>query len=126
MNNVTLIDELDSLPELSAMDGSYNHGDDVNYEKYIRNHHVVPNEAGMTMHAQEAPPVQQYMEEVHAEPAEVILPTSARLHCIDVHAHIESCPICKKFYKNDNSIYIATIIILLLICIILLKKVLNV
>lgn len=45
--------------------------------------------------------------------------------CLDIHSHITNCPICSKFFKNDNSVYIISIIILSVICILLLKKVLN-
>lgn len=48
-----------------------------------------------------------------------------KLHCIDVANHIKSCPICSKFYDNDKTMYVITIIILVIICIILMKKVLE-
>ena len=48
------------------------------------------------------------------------------LSCIDVAEHIATCPLCSKFYKCDNTIYIVTIVILVIICLILLKKVLDV
>ena len=46
--------------------------------------------------------------------------------CLDVAEHIANCPICSKFYNNDKTIYIIAIAILAIICILLLKKVLNV
>ena len=49
-----------------------------------------------------------------------------QLNCIDVANHIQSCPICSKFYHNDRSLYIITIAVLCIICILLLKRVLNV
>lgn len=45
--------------------------------------------------------------------------------CIDVHEHIQRCPICSRFFKTDNTIYIITIVILAIVCILLLKRVLN-
>jgi len=48
-----------------------------------------------------------------------------KLNCIDVAHHIKSCPICSKFYDNDKTMYIVAIIILVIICIILMKKVLE-
>lgn len=48
-----------------------------------------------------------------------------KLHCIDVANHIKSCPICSKFYDNDKTMYVIAIIILVIICIILMKKVLE-
>jgi len=46
--------------------------------------------------------------------------------CYEVYEHIENCPICKKFYKQDNTIYLVIIAILALVCALLLKKVLNI
>jgi hypothetical protein len=48
-----------------------------------------------------------------------------RLNCLDVANHVKSCPICSKFYDNDKTIYVVAIIILVIICIILMKKVLE-
>ena len=45
--------------------------------------------------------------------------------CLDIHSHITNCPICSRFFRNDNAIYIIAIIILSVICILLLKRVLN-
>jgi hypothetical protein len=44
--------------------------------------------------------------------------------CQDIFYHIESCPLCTKFYKHDNTMYLITIAILVLVCALLLKKVL--
>jgi hypothetical protein len=52
--------------------------------------------------------------------------TSPPLNCIDVANHIQSCPICSKFYNNDKTLYILAIIILSIVCLLLLKKVLNI
>lgn len=46
--------------------------------------------------------------------------------CLDVADHISKCPICSKFYNTDKTIYIIAIITLAIICILLLKKVLDV
>lgn len=48
-----------------------------------------------------------------------------RITCIDVANHIQNCPICSKFYENDKSIYVITIVILLIMCIILVKKLID-
>jgi hypothetical protein len=44
------------------------------------------------------------------------------ISCIDIVKHIKNCPICTKFYDNDRHIYIITIVILVVLCIILVKK----
>lgn len=46
-------------------------------------------------------------------------------NCLDVSGHIENCPICSRLYKQDKTIMIIAIVILAIICILLLKKVLN-
>jgi hypothetical protein len=49
---------------------------------------------------------------------------SCQINCQDVYFHIDSCPVCKKFYKQDNTLYLVIIAVLLLICALLLKKIL--
>ena len=46
--------------------------------------------------------------------------------CLEIADHISKCPICIKFYKTDITIYIVIIAILTLVCLLLLKKILNV
>ena len=46
--------------------------------------------------------------------------------CLDVAEHIANCPICSKFYNTDKTIYIIAIVVLCIICILLLKKVLDI
>jgi hypothetical protein len=46
--------------------------------------------------------------------------------CLNVAEHIANCPVCSKFYDNDKTIYIIAIVVLAIICILLLKRVLNV
>jgi hypothetical protein len=65
-----------------------------------------------------APPPQQ-LQEAHMRPP-VGSPT-----CLEIADHVGSCPICSRFYKNDNTVYIIAIVILAIICILLLKRVLN-
>lgn len=47
-------------------------------------------------------------------------------NCIDIANHIKDCPICSKFYDNDKTVYIVIIVLLTIICLLLLKRVLNV
>lgn len=48
------------------------------------------------------------------------------ISCIDIHRHIQGCPICSKFYNDDKTVYIIVIVLLAIVCMLLLKKVLNV
>ena len=47
------------------------------------------------------------------------------ISCMTVANHIKDCPICSKFYNNDNSMYIVCIALLIIVCIILLKRIIE-
>lgn len=127
--NVTMIDQ---LPELDDMDVGNNfppHGAglppeaDQKYQKYIRPSHHMSPESGMmnmTQYNQHAPPQefqqQQLPEVVH----------SVQFNCIDIANHIQGCPICSRFYNNDKTVYVIAIVVLSIICLLLMKRVLNV
>lgn len=46
--------------------------------------------------------------------------------CIEIAYHIKDCPICSQFYRSDKAPYMIAIVVLVILCILLLKKVLNV
>lgn len=48
-----------------------------------------------------------------------------KYNCAELADHVSDCRICKKFYSTDNTPYLIVIIILSIICILLLKRVLN-
>lgn len=48
------------------------------------------------------------------------------LSCVDVARHTKNCPVCSKLYKNNNSILVAIIVFLLLVCIYLLKRIVKI
>lgn len=117
-------------------DDEYRHRD-VN--KFIRNNNrMIPNGAGMSREAQHPPPPrmmppveiieQPVMEMRYHHPKQQVLerPDPMSLNCVDVAMHIEQCPICSKFYNGDKSLYVIVIVILAIICLLLLKRVLNV
>jgi hypothetical protein len=47
------------------------------------------------------------------------------LSCIEVSEHISNCPICKKFYRSDNTLFIVFIVFLLVIIALLVKKIFD-
>lgn len=109
--------------------------------RHIRGGHIPPAAAGMELYDQ-APgpmpsgppgpvPMPHYgtpigqEEELHGTALKYALPTGSP-SCIDVANHLASCPICSKFYNNDKTIYIIAIVVLTIVCILLLKKVLDI
>lgn len=47
------------------------------------------------------------------------------MNCRDVAEHVTACPVCSKLYTCDKTIYIVIIILLVIACIILTKKLLE-
>lgn len=48
------------------------------------------------------------------------------LNCKDVANHVENCKVCSRLYKTDTTIYIISIAILIVICLLLLKRILEI
>ena len=70
---------------------------------------------------------QQFMNNIPLEYHQPLynIPMHSPYSCLDIAAHIDNCPICSKFYKNDKTVFIVSIVLLTIVCIILLKKVLE-
>lgn len=94
------------------------------YRRVIRQSHSAHPDSGMTSmntqvqqdeYIQESPPQPQY----RSDPLHDI-------SCLHIANHIYECPICSRFYNNDKTVYIICIVVLSIICLLLLKRVLNV
>ncbi len=124
------------------------------FGRYIRGNHAFSPESGMRptsnfMYQQQPPQPQQpqqqlpqvpmpeqYQQQYQRQYQQQYEPYQAQQpqqvydvsspSCIDVANHIASCPICSKFYNNDKTVYIIAIILLSILCVLLLKKVLDV
>ena len=119
---------IDDLPELEQVSKSEQPVEDERTKRFIRNSQSIsqlPEESGMSQPRYEqpmtisSPPV--YHNEVLMEPM-----TPQHISCRDVYMHIETCPICKRFYKQDNTVYLVVIGCLIILCILLIKKVLSI
>ena len=127
----TPIDDLPSLEDVESYGGggsryNQNNPSPEKYEKFIRNNYSPPRQSGM-MESPESymhPQPQMHMQQDHMQSKEMY-DGSGEPSCIEVANHIANCPICSKFYNNDKTLYILTIVILAIFCILLLKKVLN-
>lgn len=117
----TKLSELDGDPPLNSDEMSQ---DSPRLRKFIRGSHNPPSESGMetdngSMYAGGAlnppPQMQQMMQQMMQRP----------ISCIEISEHISQCPICSKFYSPDNTIYIVLIVILVVLCLMLLKKIVN-
>ena len=143
MNNITRIED---LPELSDIDNSYGGGvmgsmgsgmgsgmgnTDPKMNKYIRNYtRQTYNNTMDNMNSRNSEPYQSQMyieQEPKVYEKEFYEPTPlpTRLNCLDVCNHIKDCPLCSKFYHNDNTLFIIIIVCLLILTVILTRKVLN-
>jgi hypothetical protein len=96
------------------------------YRRAIRQTHNMHPDSGMApMHAAAAPQ-DDYIEE-QPMPQQQYQPDPLHdISCLHIANHIYECPICSKFYNNDKTVYIICIVVLSIICLLLLKRVLNV
>jgi hypothetical protein len=131
--NVTYIDDLPDLDDLESGGGfnTQHMEEDYNqpkYQKFIRNPGGIPPphpESGMNNQGGQKQQQNEFFEPPQQKQQANMRPISDTPSCLEIHDHIQQCPICSRFYKNDNTVYIIAIVILSIICILLLKKVLN-
>jgi hypothetical protein len=108
------------------------------YNKYIRNNsfNKLPDDAGMNFSNYNNPMVNSNMinsNMIQDTPEQNTMQYNIPFNqnncipnCIQIAEHIRDCPICCKFYKNDNTVYIIVIIVLAIMCLLLLKRVLDI
>jgi len=134
--NVTYIDDLPDLEDLEDNIPFQNRGNvPAQYQKFIRNpmgSPPPPPQSGMNVgnqqHYQEfftPPPPPPPPPQLNHDQQTHMRPSSDSPSCLEIADHVNNCPICSRFYKTDNTVYIIAIVILSIICIMLLKKVLN-
>ena len=126
-SNYTFINDLPELQDESS---------NPNIQKFIRNPHQPMHEAGMNPYQENQyqdpykgtqyeanPQYQSHYSDVKDVP---YVKEKEPISCLDICNHIENCRLCSKLYNNDRTIYIITIIFLLIVCILLFKRILNV
>lgn len=142
-----MIDDLPSLDDLEGNSGlSMIPSDNANQiNKFIRNGYQPPQEAGMgsrqaAQQQQQQPQQQQMQMQIYEQPPQNLEPQQLQVYepmkyiqhdyrhlsCISVADHASNCIVCSRLYNNDRTGYIIVIILLSIICILLLKRVLNV
>tara|TARA_Y100000389_G_scaffold201196_1_gene243274 strand:+ start:1839 stop:2264 length:426 start_codon:yes stop_codon:yes gene_type:complete len=141
MNQLPRVTMIDQLPDLTDLDNNQHaviptRERENNYDKYIRNSHRPLQESGMISNNQNInqniKEDETFLENNNFNDVSIqdnnfkkyILPNGSP-SCIDVANHIELCPICSRYYKQDNSLYIIVIVVLSILCILLAKKVLK-
>lgn len=135
---------IDDLPDLDREDRQYDeqqNREEVNrkiMQRNIRPSQTLSPDSGMVAYHKEegrqGVPQQFMMPQFMPREGANVLPketptdieNAENLRCIDVARHIQNCPVCQKIYHHDKSLYIIIIIILSIVCVLLLKKVLNV
>ena len=152
--NVTYIDELPNLEDLESrsiqnITSQFPEQDDQmvipdKFKKFIRpSMGQPPDQSGMSTnpHQHQHQHQHQYQHQHQPSSQEFFNPPvnhqenttmeenykmlSNTPSCLDIHSHVLNCPICSRFFKNDNAVYIIAIVVLSIICILLLKRVLK-
>ena len=99
------------------------------YKGVIRDSHAIHPDSGMGryQHSQGVGPrMEQYIQEEAEEGGGRRIDPLHDISCLQIAQHVHECPICSKFYNNDKSVYVVSIVILAIVCLLLLKRVLEV
>lgn len=146
MNGRTNVTMLENIMDLDDLENSYGNTSGMNgltqdqsrmSSKHIRNHTRESHNGSDRINRNQYETYkygngnsnqgQIYVEEpvVHQKEYYDPTPIPVQLNCIDVCNHISGCPLCSKFYHNDNTLLIIIIVVLLILVVILTRKVLN-
>ena len=140
MNHSQNVTFIENLPELEEVENGNFKGAEMlppgeanKFKKFIRNNHDMLPESGMidatlnkgkNTHVPELE-IDNNISIGHFNNIKTFNMPVDSPSCLVVAAHIANCPICSKFYSNDKTIYLVLIAVLAIICIILLKKILD-
>ena len=128
---------LEDLPELDTLEPTLEITDrsESIKRRFLKNQHIPYPQSGMVEQEMDIdmgmrPPmgIPVRSEQMPIQRADIIEPIVSRssFSCQDIYYHIDDCPMCRKFYRSDNTMYLIVIAILIITCALLLKKVLNV
>ena len=128
-NRTTSIDKLPFLQENEYFSG-YGNVPQTHQSAYskIRSKHTSPIESGMheSYTSLSDNDVYNYSELQDVDKGDIIESYKENISCIDVADHIKTCPICSRLYDQDRTIFYVVIALLVIVCLFLLKRVLNV
>ena len=137
--NVTMIDDLPELSEIESGHGSHSRQpmpspqipDGVlspemaqKIQRHVRHRYVPTQEAGMSSYGNPQMPPPPVEQQENYAPQQFNPLTS--ISCMDFHGHVQGCPICSRFYNSDKTVLYVVIVVLTIVCLLLLKKVLDV
>ena len=141
--NVTFIDDLVDTDSLMMSGGGSDYISKGNMERdeyttQVHNKHIRKHDKDMSyaINGGSAPVRENFQHFQHfQQPLMIEEPVkhsrnhffndAEELSCMTVANHIKDCPICSKFYNCDNSIYIVCIVLLIMVCVILLKRIIE-
>ena len=129
--NVTMIDELPDLeddensnkPVIRGIRPNMTHQQMRQQHMFSPERQVIMNHPSRMMDERPIAPVERQQHEAQHS---FEYDKKKQLCCIEIAEHIQTCPICSRFYNVDKTPYILAIIILSIVCIILLKRVLSI
>lgn len=123
-NRTTPINRLPFLQENEyfSNDGNVPQNHNNVYSRHIRSRHESPIQSGMAEDFEDIEPYPYNSKPTQFEHYE----EKEEPNCVDVANHIKTCPICSRLYDQDRTIFYVIIALLIIICLFLLKRVLNV
>ena len=129
--NVTFIEDLfdaDSLTQSNSDDMERQAQMNQIKNRHIRKSDINSHLQGINGYPEKAefqyqPPVYQPQYQPQYQPSS--FDSERDLSCMTIASHIKNCPLCSQFYNRNDSVYIISIILLIIACVILVKKILE-
>jgi hypothetical protein len=121
--NTTLLSDLPTIDDIDN-----NAQSNIIYKKYIRGNYTPPANSGMSagqpLYPNNIPPPPQVYQ---PPPPNITSLYENTGNCVDVNSHVLNCPLCSKLYRSssDRMFYMFIIIVLLIFCVILARKLWN-
>jgi hypothetical protein len=98
------------------------------YSKQYSTQRYQPQNNYTYLNQEQRAPLQSLSESVDTRqlstPISDVIPSTGNV-CIATSEHIKNCPICSQLYKVDTSMHLLCIVVLIIICLILTKKLLD-
>lgn len=126
----TMISDLENLPEVGNLSGvipeasanpSMPSSDSI--KKHIRENSKAYQESGMGNQLPPPQPIQIVTKE--PEPISYVPNPLYDINCLQISMHVRDCPVCSSIYKCDRTMQNFIIFILIVICVVLLKKLMD-
>ena len=127
--NLAQVTMIDDLPNLEDLEGNPEYPPrgptDQQLQKVIRPRHMPLEGSGMYPRAESSYQMQPQQNGPMPQHGVLVDPQFSHINCLEIAHHVNGCPICSRFYNPDKTLYVIAVVLLSVICLLLVKRVLE-